>query len=267
MPEFIIKKDPCEVARAAATLFQSIVNDAVAQRGAAFVALAGGTTPRALNELITSPDLVDSIPWSAAHFFFGDERSVEADDSESNFRMTRETLFDRAPIPEGQIYRMPADRGVGLRAGDDPRALTAAAAEYELQIQTIVKTRSGAVPRFDLIFLGMGPDGHTASLFPGSPAVDEKKRFVAPAFGGPKPMWRLTFTIPLINAARRIVMTATGEQKAAALRSLIGSRESGDAVGGQLPAGRIDPTPHGGQMTWIVDASLARAAGLPASER
>ncbi|MBI3820771.1 MAG: 6-phosphogluconolactonase [Planctomycetes bacterium] len=239
-----IARDADEAARMTAAEFARIAGEAIAARGRACVALAGGSTPRAAYESLAGGGFMDAIAFSNIHFFFGDERAVPPADADSNYKMALDAMLIKLRVPMQQIHRMEAD------APD----IEGAANRYESNIRSIV----GASPAFDLILLGMGPDGHTASLFPGSPALAESSRLVAPAFGGPKPMARLSFTFPLINTARNVVITATGEAKSAALRRVF----SGSAD--DLPVARVAPAD--GNMTWILDAPLAEAAGVRATE-
>jgi 6-phosphogluconolactonase len=172
------------------------------------------------------------------HVFFGDERCVPPDDPRSNYRMAHEALLDLVPLPQANVHRM--------RGEDDP-ALAASA--YELDVQRLF--RSVATPRFDLICLGMGDNGHTASLFPGTAALREQARWVLPQYVEVMHSWRLTLTVPLINAARHVVFLVEGAAKAETLwRVLQGPFESD-----VLPAQLIQPID--GQLHWVVDASAA----------
>lgn len=240
-----IAKDAAGAARIAAAEFLRIVSTAVAERGSSFVALAGGSTPKAMYELLASKEFAALIPWKSIYFFFGDERCVPEDSADSNYRMARESLLQKVAIPNSHVFPMPgalADRG-------------AAAREYEQSIRSAVFDTNNGIPRFDIILLGMGADGHTASLFPGSAELLEKERLITTAFGGPQKIWRLTFTFPLINAARNVIITATGESKATILRRILDPNDPDP-----LPAARV--APEGGLLTWILDAPLANAAGI-----
>lgn len=242
---FVVVENAAAAARATAEVFLTSVERAVAERGAACVALAGGSTPRATYELLASDELRERVPWEKVFFFFGDERAVPADHPDSNYKTAMDAMLTKMRVAKNCIFRMEAD-------GSD---LAAAAKSYEAAIYNHVPAGAGGVPSFDLILLGMGPDGHTASLFPGSPALDDSINLIIPAFGGPQKIRRLSFTFKLINAAREIVITATGDSKAPALQRIL---TSGGA--NPLPAARVRPS--GGRLVWILDAPLAAAAGV-----
>jgi 6-phosphogluconolactonase len=222
-----------DVARAAAELWAAAAADALHERGRFLVALSGGSTPRAMHERLTS-GAAGALPWSSTFVFFGDERCVPPDDASSNFRMARETLLSRVPVPASHVFRMEGE------ASDRE----AAARRYEETLRR--EARDG----LDLVFLGLGVDGHTASLFPGSAALDETARLVIPAQApaNVSPRARLTLTFPAIDAARRVVFLVTGDSKRDALaRVRTGSQPS-------VPAARVQAR----EVTWLVDA---RAAG------
>lgn len=242
--EFRIVNNGDAAARATADLLLNSVNDACAARGRAAVALAGGSTPRAAYELLSSPEYAPRVPWNRVDFFFGDERAVPPDHTDSNYKMACDAMFTKMCVAPDHVHRMEGETA----------SLDDAARRYESEIRRIVPAQTGEIPQFDLILLGMGPDGHTASLFPGSPALDEKLNLIIPAFGGPVPIWRLTFTYPILNAARAVVITATGVSKAPALR-----RALDPADPDPLPVARVRPA---GRLTWILDAPLASAAGI-----
>jgi len=224
------------VARAAAAIDAS---------GRFVVALAGGSTPKALYELLATPRYVDRFDWSRVHVFWGDERCVPPDDRASNYRMTREALLDRVGVPPSNVHRI---------HGEDPP--TAAAAAYEEDLRSVFSTRVGP-PReapgacFDLVLLGMGDNGHTASLFPGLAAVRERERWVVAEYVSEVSMWRVTLTPPVLNAAADVVFLVSGAGKASMLhRVLEGPREPA-----ALPAQAI--LPRGGGATWLVDVTAA----------
>lgn len=237
-----VAPDAAAVAAAVAREFESAVWAAVGERGHAAVALAGGKTPRAAYELLAKPPLRDSIPWSRVDLFFGDERCVPPDHADSNYRMAREALLDRVPLPASRVHRMEADRA----------DLERAAEEYESKLRAICKAEGADPPRLDWVLLGMGADGHTASLFPGSPLLTEVGRMVdiGPGPGGSR---RMSLTLPALNAARAVVFAATGADKAPALRAVL--RGGAEAP----PSGSVSPSQ--GSLLWIVDAPLAAAAG------
>lgn len=230
------------VAGAAADRVVSVARNAIRRRGRFCVALSGGSTPRATYDLLVSRPRVDAVDWSRAEFFWADERAVPLDHRDSNFGAAKEHLLDHLPgIKRDAIHRMPAD---------EPDR-DAAAERYEAEIARVFGVSPGAPrpPAFDLIWLGMGADGHTASLFPGSTALGERRRWVVATWAPGPAAWRMTLTQPLINAARTVLFVVTGADKASGLRSVeSGSRE--------LPAARI----RARSTLFLVDA-LAAGSG------
>lgn len=210
--------------RRAAENVADILRAAARARGRACIALAGGTTPRAVHaELAALPE----VPWSSVHVFFGDERAVAPDHPDSNYRMAKESLLDRVPIPPAQIHRLAAE-------GADRDA---AARDYEAVLPEAL----------DLVMLGIGEDGHTLSLFPGSPALNERRRRCIPVVGPKPPPERLTVTVPVLEAARALVMLAVGSGKAEAVAR---------ALEGALDPGRT-PAQLARGGTWFVDPPAA----------
>ena len=243
-----ILADPAAVARAAAEEFTGRAVAAVRAHGRFTVALAGGSTPRALYGLLTTePAFRDRVPWGQTFLFYGDERHVGPENKESNYRMTREALLDRlAPgaLPAGNVRRIPSE---------NPDAF-AAAAEYAAALEGFFGRGGeapGGLPRFDLILLGMGPDGHTASLFPGTTGLREMDRLVAAAWVDKLSTYRITFTPPLLRAAAAILFLVGGADKATALRAVL----EGPAEPDRYPSQGI--TAHDGETLWLLD----RAAG------
>jgi 6-phosphogluconolactonase len=196
---------------------------------------------------LTRPPLAESVPWSRLEIFFGDERDVPQDHVENNYRMVASVLLDHVPVVPGQVHPMPADSP----------DLPAAAREYELLIRRLVPPAAGSdVPRLDLVLLGMGGEGHTASLFPDTPALAERERLVVAQFVPVIGRKRMTFTFPLINAARKVVFFVTGADKSGAVAAVLGE-DAGRR--GRFPAARVQPA--GGELVFILDA--AAAARLP----
>jgi 6-phosphogluconolactonase len=225
-PEIIRTKN---LVRDATDLILNTAHQALAQRGEFRIALAGGNTPRPVyTELATSGHL----PWKDVLITFGDERCVPPDDEQSNFRMAKETLFSQADIPEKSILRM--------RGEIDPAE---AAKEYEERLALLAKSRGEDVYRHDLILLGMGDDGHTASLFPGTAALTESERWVVANFVPKFNSWRLTFTLPLINQARHACFLLNASKHADLIEKVL----QGDS---QYPASRVQPV--SGKVTWIL---------------
>jgi len=235
---------PAAVAAAAAQEFVRLGAEAIAARGRFAVALAGGSTPRALYTLLAdeAAPYRAQIAWDRVHVFFGDERQVDPDHPDSNCRMATESLIGKVPIPVEQVHRI---------RGENPDA-DRAAEEYDGILAADFQLGAGDRPRFDLVLLGMGPDGHTASIFPGSAAARITDRFVAGVRVEPPGHDRVTLTLPALNAAAAVVFMVTGRDKAAALARI--------AAGQDLPAGRVRPT--NGTLLWLVDR--AAAASLPA---
>jgi 6-phosphogluconolactonase len=192
MTELIVVPDSAELARPAAEWLGHEVTRAIAERGTCALCLPGGRTPEPVYRALASASGID---WTRVDVFFGDERAVPPDHPDSNYLMVHRALLSRVPVPPGRIHRMEAERS----------DREAAAREYERSLPS----------RLDILVLGMGPDGHTASLFPGSAALDERHRLVVPVIGAKPPAERLTITPPVIAAARRVAVIATGEDKAA----------------------------------------------------
>ena len=228
--------DEARLAEAAADRFVTLVGAALAARGRADVALAGGSTPRAMNALLAVPPRKPAIDWSRVRFFFGDERTVPPDDPESNYAMNRETLFDPLGIPASRVFRMRGE-------GDPP----VAAAEYA----RLLASELGPQPRFDVLFLGMGPDGHTASLFPGTLASVDDTQLVVANRVEKFSTWRITITPHVINDARDVVITAGGAGKADALRAVLEGPRTPDTYPIQLVA------PVDGNLSWLIDTAAA----------
>jgi len=227
-----------DVAAEGAGVFVAAAKEAIAARGVFHVALSGGSTPRALHELLSREPLSRKVDWKRVRFFWGDERCVPPDSDRSNYRMALETLLEPLRIPAEHVFRM--------RGEDQPRA---AAASYEEVLGREIGARG---PRLDLIFLGLGPDGHTLSLFPGTRALRERSRTVVANYVPKFREWRLTVTYPVVNAARRVVFLAEGAAKrdpaAKILRKKPGFR--------QLPASGVRP--RGGQLLWLLDQEAGR---------
>jgi 6-phosphogluconolactonase len=229
--------DITELSLGAAEGAIAVIRAAVEGAGTCSVALSGGSTPVALHGLLASR-FRDDIPWPRVHIFWGDERYVPPDDSRSNYRMARETLLDHVPCPAANIHPMPTHF-------DTPDE---AARDYEA---TLRNHFSGRWPRLDLMFLGLGPEGHTASLFPGSAAIDERTRWVSPVLDPPAPPKRLTFTLPALNASAHTYVLVSGSGKAAALREA----SAGVADPHVCPAAGISR--NEGAVTWWVDKEAA----------
>jgi 6-phosphogluconolactonase len=239
--DLIILPDPAALADEAARRFVALAQAAVADHGRFTVALSGGSTPRAMYQRLGQPPLSESVDWANVHVFWGDERMVPPDDIESSYRMARETLLAHVPIPAANIYPVST-------IGGTPEAAASAYAE------TLTAVFGEQLPRFDLILLGIGPDAHTASLFPGQPeAVRPSAALVVAVHNAPKPPpARVSFTFTLINAAANVLFVVAGADKAGALRAVL--RDPADVA--RLPAQGVRPK-HGA-LVWLVDAAVAK---------
>jgi 6-phosphogluconolactonase len=243
--------DVAGLARAAAEYFVTLSEIAIAARGRFTVALAGGSTPRAMYTLLTSDEFATRVDWSAVHVFWGDERCVLPDHPDSNYRMARTALLDHVPLPAGNVHRMFGEL--------EP---VQAATEYQEVLRAFfspsyVGREKGQTPiaRFDLILLGMGNDGHTASLFPGTAAVDERVRWAMAHYVDKLGAWRITLTPALINAAANVIFIVSGSGKAEPLRQVL----MGPYQPHILPAQTIKPDP--GRLRWLVDAEAGALLG------
>ena len=239
--EIHVYRDLEEVCRQAAALTVALVQDVVTRNGRCSLALAGGSTPRTLYGLLAG-DYAGEIPWQHIHLFWGDERYVSHDDPRSNYGMVRESLLRHVPIPDGNVHPMPTSFA-------EPGA---AADAYESGLRSYF---DAPLPRFDLVLLGIGSDGHTASLFPGSPAAEEQARWVMAADVAADPPRRLTLTFPAINAAANVFVIAAGATKAKAVQCAL--RETPDLQG--CPASGIRP--ESGKLTWWLDEEAAVLVG------
>lgn len=241
--EWSIQADPPALAAEAARRFVDSCNRSIAARGRCIVALSGGSTPRALYHLLAAPPYRDAVNWACLHVAWGDERCVPPDHADSNYRLARETLLDRVPVPAEQVYRMPADM----------LDHESSAAAYETTLRNLfAEARVGAhFPRFDLIYLGLGVEGHTVSLFPGSSALRETARWVAAPYVEKLHDHRLTLTLPVLNNAREVVFLVAGAEKAGILRRVIADPPEKPL----LPAAAVRPV--GGHLLWLVDRAAA----------
>jgi 6-phosphogluconolactonase len=238
-PDVHISSNLEELSRVASRWFSERAMRALEVKGSFFAALSGGSTPRRLYELLASPEI--RLPWERIHFFQVDERCVPPDSPESNYRMVREAFLSHTAFPEANFHRMKAEL----------RDREAACAAYSDELARVLGVAPGEWPRLDLIFLGMGSDGHTASLFPGSPALNERTLWVAPSFNERLNSHRLTLTLPVLNAAAEIIFLVSGADKAQTLQAVLKSR-GGDR---SLPASLVRPAR--GCVTWFVDLAAA----------
>lgn len=231
-------RDGSVLAWAATELFVSAAARSIHARGRFNVALAGGSTPRALYVNLAADPFKGQLDWSHVHLFWGDERCVPPDHADSNYRMARETLIDHVPIPAGNVHRMQGEL--------EPEA---AARDYGLILKNYFNNaESGG---FDLVLLGMGEDGHTASLFPHTPVLQEKRHRCVAVYVDKLDAWRITLTASMINTAHQICFMVTGENKAQTLRDVLRGPHQPE----HLPAQSIHPV--SGDIIWMVDEPAA----------
>jgi 6-phosphogluconolactonase len=223
---------------AAAGLVAAACRDAIASQGRFTMALSGGKTPRGLYRLLAAAPYRDKMAWTAINVFWADERNVPPDHQESNYRLAYDLLLSRVPIPRNNIHRIRGEDGPG-----------SAAAAYEDELKQFFRA---PVPVFDLVVLGMGDDGHTASLFPSHPAADESARLVVPVTGGPGGHQRVSLTLPVLNNASMVLFLVTGRGKAGAVSKVL---EQGNP--GRYPAGLVSS--RSGVVRWFLDCAAASA--------
>ena len=236
----VVAADTAALTAAAAGHVRRAIAEAIAARGACWLALAGGRTPRAVYERLAEAG-TPAIDWARVHAAFGDERVVPPDHADSNYAMARAALFDRVPLPGSQMHRIEGERG---DASD-------AAAAYAATLSRAFALAPGAWPVFDLVLLGMGPDGHTASLFPRTPALDVVDRLAAAAIATSAPTSRVTLTYPVLNASRAVVILVNGADKADAVARAFDDRVPLE----DCPVRGVRPA--AGSVTWHLDAAAA----------
>jgi 6-phosphogluconolactonase len=228
-----------QLARATAELFVKVASESISTRGRFRVVLSGGSTPRRIYRVLSTSMFSDRVDWNRTDIFWGDERYVSADDSDSNYRMTADALLRHVPVPASNIHRVPTEIS--------PPA--AAASAYEEEIRQCCRD-SASVPQFDLIYLGLGTNGHTASLFPHSPALREQSHLVVADFVAEVNGWRITMSAPLLSRGRTVVFLVQGQEKAQVLREVL----LGPSDPERLPAQLIAPE---GKLLWMVDEAAA----------
>lgn len=234
----ITASDPADLAHRGAAIFYRIAAESVELRGRFAVALSGGSTPRPMHRLLCKEPHLSTIPWDRTHLFWVDERCVPVNDPANNYGAARADFVDNIPIPDNQVHPMPVDLPPG-----------AGATAYQEELVRFFQSQPSEIPVFDLICLGIGTDGHTASLFPGESALNEGKRLVAPVRGGDPYVDRLTMTLPLISNALEIVFLVSGKGKAPILGSIL------EGPPAHYPAQMIRPV-HG-RLTWLLDREAA----------
>lgn len=226
-------KDADELSQAAVLFFVAECQRCIVQKGTFVVALSGGSTPKKLFELLATPGISRNIPWKQVFFFWSDERFVPLTDADSNYHMAKESLLDHIPIPKKNVFATPVK--------GSPKDC---AKQYE---ESLRRFFDGKKAVFDWLLLGAGPDGHTASLFPGTDILEEKKRLVKEVWVEAKQTWRISFTYPLINKAANIVFLVSGAEKAPVIKEVIKKSISKNP----LPVQLVQPA--SGQVWWLLD--------------
>ncbi len=238
--QVVVYPDKDTLSQEAARYIARIAQEAIVTRGRFTIALSGGSTPKVLFGLLGEPPYSEQIDWRLVDIFWSDERCVPPDDPESNYFLAHAQLLSKVQIPSAQVHRMPADR---------PDREVASLA-YTQEMQSIFSTNG--IPAFDLLQLGMGPEGHTCSLFPHQPSLHEESRLVMPVSVPKPPPDRLTFTPPLLNAARNVLFLVTGDDKAEAVQAVL----EGDYQPDEYPAQIVRPVQ--GEVVWMLDTAAAQ---------
>jgi 6-phosphogluconolactonase len=240
--EIKIVADAEAMSKAAAETLVEHIRATLETRDVYSIALSGGSTPRRLYALLASDAVFrDQIPWGRVHFFWGDERHVSPDHPDSNYRMADAALFSKASIPSTNIHRIRAEDADAGKA----------AADYEQEIRRFFNIEAGQVPCFNFVLMGMGADGHTASLFPKTSALEETSRLVVANWVEKLQSYRITMTVPVFNNAERIIFLVSGQEKANTLQSVLSRHRESDSY----PAQRIRP--EHGQLIWLIDTAAA----------
>lgn len=246
-PKIQIFADVVAMSRAAAETIVKHITESLQTDDVYSIALSGGSTPAPLYALLANDaKLQEQVPWDRVHFFWGDERHVPPSHPDSNYRMAYNALLSKVPVPSTNIYR--------IQAEDSDAEKTAA--DYEQELRRFFNINAGQIPRFNCVLLGMGPDGHTASLFPGTSALEETGRLAVANWIEKFQSYRITLTGPLFNNADRILFLVAGMEKAETLKAVL----EGDAKTTRFPVQLIQPT-HG-EVTWFLDRSAAGRLAL-----
>jgi 6-phosphogluconolactonase len=244
--EILVGADIDETIRIAAGQFAALARRIAAEDKAVTVALSGGSTPRHLFQTLAAEPFAGLIPWDCVRFFWGDERNVPPGDRENNYSMARELLLSRVPVPRENIHRIPTGDGTAIEAAN----------LYERTLRQ-ESSLSHGLPRFDYILLGLGTNGHTASLFPHRPPLREQQRLVVADHVEEVNSWRVTLTVPVINNAAQITFLVTGEEKAEVVKRVVEGLRDPEATPAQLIA------PSDGALTWILDSGAASRLTRP----
>jgi 6-phosphogluconolactonase len=237
-PEVRVLENPEKLFEAAAEEFAGLASEAVRDHGRFSVALSGGSTPRGLFSLLAT-GATPGIPWDKVFVFWGDERHVPPDHPDSNYRMAKESLLSRVPVPASNVFRMPAEE----------KDAAVAAQAYENTLRSFFTLQPGQLPRFDLILLGIGADGHTASLFPGTVALREKTKLVSANWVEKLNTQRITLTLPVLNNAALVTFLVSGKDKASVLHEIL------ENPAADLPSQKVRPV--AGRLEWMVDRAAA----------
>jgi 6-phosphogluconolactonase len=235
----IVEEDGEALSERGARVFEQKAIEAVEKEGHFFVALSGGSTPREMHRKLATRS---SIPWQVVHIFWGDERCVPVSDPSSNYGTAWEDFLGKVPLPAEQIHPMPAHM-----------APEQGALRYERELHHLFNLRRGEFRGFDLAFLGLGKDGHTASLFPGQDSLGERERFVVAVKGGDPDVDRLTLTFPVINSAKEVIFMVSGREKSGVVKAVIEAEDE------KFPASRVRPA--SGMLTWLLDQEAASLLG------
>ncbi len=236
--EVIVVDSPNHLAKKGAEIFMAAAKECIAEKRRFSVAVSGGSTPRAMHGLLAEDPFRSDALWEKTHVFWVDERCVPQDSAASNYGAAKKDFLEQVSIPPGQVHPMPSE------------ALPEeGAAAYQTKLKAFFALNKGGLPVFDLIFLGIGKDGHTASLFPGQPSLDEKEKLVVAIRGGEPDVSRLTMTYPVLNWAERTVFMVSGKEKALVTKAVLGKESL------PLPAQRIKPA--NGKLIWLLDAGAA----------
>lgn len=239
-----------KLSEAAAERFVKLASDAVRAKGSFTVALSGGSTPKGMHAKLAG-EFAKAVAWQKIIFFWGDERHVPADDAQSNYRMAQETLLSKVPAVAGNVFRVHTEN----------TDAASAAIAYEQTLSAAFALQERDLPRFDLILLGLGPDGHTASLFPRTAALREQTRLVVANWVEKLGTWRISFTFPVLNNAANIMFLVDGKDKASALTSVFDPKSPPE----QFPAKMVQP--RNGKVVWMIDEGAAAGIAKAAAKR
>ncbi len=236
--KIIIKDDPILLAKQAAEIFVASASRSVDKRGRFSVAISGGSTPRRMHKMLAREPYILNIPWGKIHIFWVDERCVSQNSHKSNYGTAKRDFINEVPISKTQVHLIACELSPEMSAK-----------EYQKILSDFFSFEPARIPRFDLIYLGMGADGHIASLFPGQKTICEKEKLVVDVKGGDPNVNRISMTLPLLNQARHIVFLITGEEKARTVQTVLEDRKI------RLPAKKIQP--QNGRLTWLLDRGAA----------